>query len=183
MIDLIWRRERDGLIESHIPGLRRFARALTHGDRDRADDLVQECLMQALAGYGALRARAKIRSWLFTILHNAFLAERRRAAGRGAPVPIEEADGLLPGVAPAQEHTLAAQDLARALTQLSQEQRTVLLLVAVENLSYAETAQVVGAPVGTVMSRLSRARERLRDIIDGGGAQTSKLVAFRRLKP
>jgi RNA polymerase sigma-70 factor, ECF subfamily len=156
------------LIEAHIPGLRRFAVALLRGDRHGADDLVQDSLERALSRWHQHRLEGDLRGWLYTILYNRFLSDqhrRRRRGVHGALLDVAEAE--LPGVAGGQEWALEQRDLLRAFAVLPEEQRSVLVLVAVEDLSYEETARVLGVPIGTVMSRLSRGRERLRHLMDG----------------
>lgn len=150
------------LIIAEIPRLRRYARALT-GDSSRADDLVQDTLERALSRFSLWRP-GNLRAWLFTIMHNIFVNQIRSAAH------IDYlADDLLPDLPlrATQSDNLELRDLDRALGRLTAEQREVLLLVGLEDLSYEEAAKVVGAPVGTVMSRLSRGRERLRALLAG----------------
>ena len=136
-----------------IPRLRRYARALV-GDRSSADDLVQDTLERAWARLHLWQRGTDLRAWLFTVMHNVH-ANRARAFrahsefDEGAP----EA-----GFKPAEDGLLELRDLERALAALPVEQREVLLLVALEEMSYAETASTLGIPSGTVMSRLSRAR-------------------------
>src|SRR6516162_6141562 len=130
------------LLEAHIPGLRRYAYALLRGDRESADDLVQDSLERALS------------CW-----------HQRRALGRRSLAEILETEQ--PGVEGGQEGALVHRDLLRGFAELPEEQRAVLLLIAVEDFSYRETAQVLGVPIGTVMSRLSRGREHLRQYING----------------
>jgi RNA polymerase sigma-70 factor (ECF subfamily) len=155
------------LIEPHIPGLRRFAYALLRGDREGADDLVQDCLERALSRWHLRHAEAGLRGWLYTILYNRFRSDQRRRARRGVHNPLTEmVEATLPGVAGGQDSALEHRDLVRAFAALPEEQRAVLLLVAVEDLSYEEAARVLGVPTGTVMSRLSRARDRLRRRLD-----------------
>lgn len=155
--------EQAALIEAQIPGLRRFARALSRGDRARADDLVQDGLERALACWEGRRNEHNLRGWLYTILYNRFLSEERRRRRRGTQLHLADAgEAELPEVDGGQYAALHHRDLLRALQKLPQEQRSVLLLTAVEDLSYQEAARALGVPIGTVMSRLSRARERLR---------------------
>lgn len=150
-------------LESYIPGLRRYAWALAR-NADDADDLVQDCLERAIERLSTFRAEGEVRAWLFSILHNRFISDRRRATRR----PTVELEVAAQAGAPelevssGQEDSLMLRDLAAALDTLPVDQRSVLLLVGVENLSYEEAARVLDVPVGTVMSRLSRARERLR---------------------
>jgi RNA polymerase sigma-70 factor (ECF subfamily) len=154
------------LIEPHIPSLRRYAWALVR-DHDRADDLVQDCLERAISRWHLRRRDGSPRAWLFAILHNLFVSQLRRRARRGSEVGLESLTAV-PSIAPAQDNALAVRDVLTALALLPEEQRAVLLLVGVEDLSYDETARVLGVPIGTVMSRLSRGRGRLREILDGG---------------
>ncbi len=157
------------LIEAHIPGLRRFACALLRGDRQSADDLVQDCLERALSSWHLRRAEGDLRGWLYTILYNQFLSERHRQGRRGVrDASLEAAEAELPGVDGGQHWALEQRDLLRAFGDLPEEQRSVLLLIGVEDLSYREAARVLGVPIGTVMSRLSRGRERLRHYMNGG---------------
>jgi len=155
------------LIEAHIPGLRRFASALHHGDRERADDLVQDCLERALSRWQSRRPDGDLRGWLYTILYNRFLTDQQRQKRRGIHGELAEAvesDRLV--VKGGQEAALEHRDLLRAFAVLPEEQRSVLVLVGVEDLSYDEAARVLGVPIGTVMSRLSRGRERLRQLLN-----------------
>src|SRR6516162_5980042 len=162
-------RDQTSLIEAHIPGLRRFACALLRGDRQSADDLVQDCLERALSSWHLRRAEGDLRGWLYTILYNRFLSERHRQGRRGGPdASLEAAEAALPGVEGGQHWALEQRDLLRAFAGLPEEQRSVLLLIGVEDLSYGEAARVLGVPIGTVMSRLSRGRERLRHYMNGG---------------
>ncbi len=156
--------DRNQLIGPHIPALRRFAWALCRNGHD-ADDLVQDCLVRALDRWQMRRTDASLRAWLFAILHNGFVSVRRQS-GRRPVVPLESSL-TEPGVEGAQEHTLALRDISVALESLPDEQRAVLLLVGVEDLSYQEAALVLDVPIGTVMSRLSRGRERLRRVMAG----------------
>jgi RNA polymerase sigma-70 factor, ECF subfamily len=156
------------LIETHIPGLRRFACALLRGDRERADDLVQDCLERALSRWHLRRAEGDLRGWLYTILYNRFLSDQQRRKRRGVHDTLTEAiEAELPRITGGQDEALEHRDLIRAFAALPEEQRSVLLLVGVEDLSYHEAARVLGVPIGTVMSRLSRGRERLRRFLNG----------------
>ena len=140
-------------IEAEIPRLRRYAAALLRGRGD-ADDLVQDCLERALARWAQRHADEPLRPWLFAIMHNLFVSQRRRQAflQTWRLAPAERS-------APAeQEGRMAFRDVLRALDQLDVDQRAVLLLVGVEDFSYAEAAKILDCPVGTVMSRLCRGR-------------------------
>jgi RNA polymerase sigma-70 factor (ECF subfamily) len=150
------------LITAEIPRLRRYARALT-GDASRADDLVQDTLERALSRFSLWRP-GNLRGWLFTIMHNIFVNQIKAAAHVDYL-----ADDLLPDLPlrATQNDNLELRDLDRSLGRLSADQREVLLLVGLEDLSYEETARIIGSPIGTVMSRLSRGRERLRALLSG----------------
>jgi RNA polymerase sigma-70 factor, ECF subfamily len=173
------------LIEAHIPGLRRFACALLRGDRQGADDLVQDCLERALARWHLRRTEGNLRGWLYTILYNRFLTDKHRQRRRGAPDALMEvAEAELPGVEGGQDWALEHRDLLRAFAALPEEQRSVVLLIGVEDLSYVEAARVLGVPIGTVMSRLSRGRERLRHYMNGdaNGDRRRHNAELRRVK-
>jgi len=150
-------------LEAHIPGLRRFARSLMRGDYERADDLVQDTLERALSNWHRCRTKGDLRGWLYTILYHRFLTDRRRRNRKGViERQMESVEGELPGVEGGQDSALTHRDLLRAFAILPEEQQSVLLLIGVEDLSYEEAARVLGVPIGTIMSRLSRGRERLR---------------------
>jgi RNA polymerase sigma-70 factor (ECF subfamily) len=154
--------EMDELITAQIPRLRRYARVLT-GNSARADDLVQDCLERAWSRQHLWRPGSDLRAWLFTIMHNVHTNNLRQYRRRPALVAFDDQqDSPALTSASTADGTLALRDLAAALAALPPEQRAVLLLVTVEELSYGEVATIVGVPIGTVMSRLHRARERLR---------------------
>lgn len=155
--------DQTALIIDQIPDLRRFARALSRGDHERADDLVQDGLERALTHWQGRRVEGHLRGWLYTIVYNRFVSEERLRRRRGAQLNLSEAgETELPKVDGGQHAALHYRDFLRAFRVLPEEQRSVLLLVGVEDLSYRETARTLGVPIGTVMSRLSRARDRLR---------------------
>ena len=148
------------LIVPFIPNLRRYARALV-GDRDAADDLVQDTLERAVRKFHLWRP-GDLRAWLFSIMHNVFVNQLK---ARKIPLDIEIDDSF---AAPTPGATrMDVMDLDRALTRLAPEQREVVLLVALEDMSYADVSRALGIPMGTVMSRLSRGRERLRRAMEG----------------
>jgi RNA polymerase sigma factor (sigma-70 family) len=153
----------EDLLLPWVPRLRRYARALA-GNRDDADDLVQNTLERAWAKSGLWRGVTDMRAWLFSMMHNLHVDGVRRP--RLFTVAQDEDTPEIP-VAPTQGDRLAVLDLEAALEQLPVEQKEILLLVALEDMSYAEVAQTLGVPIGTVMSRLSRGRERLRSLMDG----------------
>jgi RNA polymerase sigma-70 factor (ECF subfamily) len=161
-------------VEPLIPALRRYARALLRNPT-AADDLVQDCLERAV-GRWHQRREGNTRSWLFTILHNLAVNQFRQSASRGRHVTIDETNEDDFGQEAVQEQTLMYRDVLDKLAKLPDDQRAVLLLVAVEDLSYAEAAKVLNIPIGTVMSRLSRARERLQQEIEGTADETSRNV-------
>ena len=145
-----------------IPRLRRYARALV-GDRATADDLVQDTLERAWAKLHLYRRGTDLRAWLFTVMHNVHV--NRVRAWRST----DTLDDEMPELAqrPPQGDALLVRDLDRAIARLPAEQRAVLLLVTLEEMSYDEVARTLGIPIGTVMSRLSRAREKLRAMMLG----------------
>jgi RNA polymerase sigma-70 factor (ECF subfamily) len=162
----------------HIPDLRRYARSLT-GDAWAADDLVQDTLERACQRWQLWAAGSDLRAWLFTLMHNLFVDGARRAMRQaGQHVDLDDVASDLAGPAETPEHAL---DLQRCLLRLPPEQREVLLLVTLQDLRYEDVARITGVPLGTVMSRLSRARSRLRELMEGApGAARSP--ALRRLK-
>jgi RNA polymerase sigma-70 factor (ECF subfamily) len=165
----------------HIPGLRRYARTLT-GDAWAADDLVQDTLERACARWRLWLAGSDLRAWLFTLMHNLFISQVRlaqRRTGAGQTVDLDEVAHTLQASASAPGLQL---DLQRCLLRLPLDQRAVLLLVCVEEMTYAEVARVTGVPVGTVMSRLSRARERMRELLDEPADARHSAPLLRRLK-
>lgn len=156
-------------VEASIPALRRYARALTR-NTDVADDLVQDTLVRALRSEHLFHG-GDIRAWLYTILTNLNRNRLRTLARRPTLIAIEDDDapegaGLETG----------QRDIARALAALAEEQRVVLLLVVLEGLTYREVADVQGIPIGTVMSRLARARAQIKAHLDG------ERPALRRVK-
>lgn len=157
----------------HIPRLRRYARALT-GERSRADDLVQDTLERALIKLHLWRPGSDMRAWLFTLMHNVFINQLRAQSARLTVELDDEAAQV--AVRPTQTDGLEVRDLQAALLRLPEEQREVLLLVGLDQMTYEETAGVLEIPVGTVMSRLSRARERLRGLLAGGAMPTALKV-------
>ena len=156
--------EAERLVEL-IPRLRRYARALV-GDRASADDLVQDTLERAWAKLHLYRRGTDLRAWLFTVMHNVHVNKVR--ATRATDTLEDELPELAQRAS--QGDALLVRDLDRAIARLPTEQRAVLLLVTLEEMSYEEVARAIGIPIGTVMSRLSRAREKLRMMMLGQGA-------------
>ena len=147
-------------IAAMTPRLRRYAAALTGSTAD-AQDLVQDCLEHALAARDSLREAGRLYPWLLAILHNLHVSAHRKRARRGWEEPVDRfADSLALSQPPADRD--GVRDLLRAMAHLSEEHRQILLLSALEGLRYAEVAEALNIPLGTVMSRLARARERLR---------------------
>jgi len=163
----------DQLFSTHIPRLRRYARALT-GDRFWADDLVQESLARGWEKRAQWQTGSDLRAWLFAILHNLYVNDVRRRIRRPDALSIDAIEFEFP-VAGSAETRLELRDLENALRQLPDEQRIVVLLVALEDLSYGQVSSVLGIPIGTVMSRLSRGRERLRALMGGSPPQLRRV--------
>lgn len=155
-------------VEAMIPALRRYARALAR-DADIADDLVQDTLVRALRSE-RLFLGGDLRSWLYTILTNLNKNRRRSLVRRPQFMP------LLDNNADASGTEAEGRDIARALATLVEEQRAVLLLVVLEGMSYREVADIQGVPIGTVMSRLARARAHVKAALE------AERPALRRVK-
>lgn len=151
-----------------IPRLRRYARVLT-GEASRADDLVQDTLARAWEKRALWQAGTDLRAWLFTVMHNLFVNQRALARRDAANIPLDAMSA--PGeawqlaVRPSQQAHVELHEVLAQLNALPDDQREVLILAAVEEMKYGEIAQVLDIPIGTVMSRLSRAREKLRRIV------------------
>ena len=160
-----------------LPRLRRYARALVN-NRDDADDLVQDTLERAWAKAGLWQGVSDMRAWLFSIMHNLHVDGVRRP--KLHTVTMDD-DTLEVPVAATQGERLAVLDLQAALDLLPVEQKEILLLVALEDMAYADVAQALGIPIGTVMSRLSRGRERLRGLMEGreGRAEPARLKVVK----
>jgi RNA polymerase sigma-70 factor (ECF subfamily) len=171
-------------IEPMIPALRRYARALLR-DPELADDLVQDCLERVIRRWSQRRESEEPRQWAFAILHNLAIDSMRRRSRRGVHLAIDDVNENEMAVPGRQEDGLRHADLIRALEALPPDQRSVILLVSVENMTYAEAAKMLEIPLGTVMSRLSRGRERLQKALDGElstPVRAAGAPALRRLK-
>ena len=164
----------DEQLRELIPRLRRFALSLTR-HASNADDLVQNCLERALGSVADKRPDGDLRAWLFTILYRQFVDNHRRS--RRYARMLEFFTGR-DDTQPSTERTVLAQSTLEAFEQLNPEQRALLLWVSVEGLSYKEVAEILDVPIGTVMSRLSRARNALRQLSEG----EINRPALRRLK-
>ena len=146
-------------IEAVIPALRRYARALTR-DTETADDIVQDTLVRALRSEHLFHG-GDVRAWLYTILTNLNRNRLRTLSRRPVLTPIKDGDATTGGP------EAGSRDIARALDELAEEPRAALLLVVLEGLTYREVAEVQGVPIGTVMSRLARARMQIKSYLDG----------------
>jgi RNA polymerase sigma-70 factor (ECF subfamily) len=169
------------LVEPLIPALRRYARSLL-GDRAAADDLLQDCLERAITRWHQRRSDGDAKTWLFTILHNLAINRLRQQVRRGRPVDLDAVDESAVALPPTQEDGLRHRDVVKALETLPEEQRSVLLLISVEDLSYAEAAKILDIPVGTVMSRLSRARDKLSRAMAADAVVPAARPTLRRVK-
>ncbi|MBK1667526.1 hypothetical protein CKO28_05710 [Rhodovibrio sodomensis] len=147
-------------IEEHIPALRRYARALVR-DSDRADDLVQDCLERGISRFAQFQPGTNLRTWLFTILHNLHCDTLRRQSRRGVHVPIDDWMEIAQTSAE-QPRAMHLRDFRRAFRGLQESDQQILLLIGVEGFTYEEAAEVLDVAVGTVKSRLFRARDRLK---------------------
>jgi RNA polymerase sigma-70 factor (ECF subfamily) len=162
-------------IVEHIPRLRRYARALMRGDTLAADDLVQDCLERALSRFSSWKRGSDLRAWLFTIMHNVYVNQVRRSSSGPRFVELPEQEP--PGQASTQaESAVNLDNLQRSLEYLSPDQREILMLITVEGLRYKEVASILDIPEGTVMSRLSRARQQLRTLLAQGHSPSIRRV-------
>jgi RNA polymerase sigma-70 factor (ECF subfamily) len=155
-------------VQAAIPALRRYARALTR-DVETADDLVQDTLVRALRSEHLFHG-GDTRAWLYTILTNLNRNRLRSLSRRPVLTPIKDSDASTAGP------DSGGRDITRALDDLAEDQRSALLLVVLEGLTYREVAEVQGVPIGTVMSRLARARAQIKAYLDG------ERPALRRVK-
>jgi len=154
------------LIAAEIPRLRRYARALLR-DKDGADDLVQDTVLRALQKSDLYQRGTNLRAWLFTMMHNQYVNSVRRSVRSGKWIRMEAVVLASPAT---QFTSLELRDLEGAIARLAPEQRETLLLIGLEGMKYEEVAQICDVPIGTVRSRLSRAREELRRTMQGPGA-------------
>lgn len=166
---------KDQLIES-IPALRAYARSLT-GSADRADDLVQEALTKAWAARASFQAGTFFRAWIFTILRNTLFSQRRRNDPLAQSLPEDQAYHIAAVTSP--ESSLHVDDFRRALSQISADQREALTLVIGGGLSYEEAARVMNCAVGTIKSRVARARRDMERMIEEGTLPPRRRVTSR----
>lgn len=166
------------MVSEHIPNLRRYAKVLVR-DSIHAEDLVQDCLERAISREHLWRQGTNLRAWLFTILHNLYINQYLRHGSVATLVPLldEHASVSCPA---RQMHNLTLKDLARALDDLPEQEQQVVLMVGLEGMQYEDAATALGVPMGTVKSRLSRARRRLRKLMDG---EARRPVPPRRPRP
>ena len=150
-----------------VPNLRAFARSLS-GNADHADDLVQETLVKAWKHRSSFAPGSNLKAWLFTILRNAFLSERRKRK-----LEVEDKDGVFAGRMSVHGEQLGHMDMVdfiKALNTLPPDQKEALLLIGAEGFSYEEAALMCGCAVGTIKSRVNRARVRLAEVLNVNGA-------------
>lgn len=163
------------LVEEQIPRLRRYARALTR-QVDRADDLLQDTLLRAISKADLWQPGTNIRAWLFRVMHNQYINDVRRNIREGTVITIDNVSSPLAAITdPSASRQL--RELDRAMAMLAHEQREAVLLIGLEGLAYQQAAEILGIPIGTVRSRLSRARSRLRDLL---GMASDREIGHRR---
>lgn len=156
------------MVVGHIPNLRRYARVLVR-DTVHAEDLVQDCLERAISREHLWRQGTNLRAWLFTILHNLYINQYLRHGSVSTMVPLLDEHTHLSCPA-RQYHSVTLKDLARAFDHLPEQEQQVVLMVGLDGMQYEDAAAALGVPMGTVKSRLSRARRRLRRLLDGDPA-------------
>jgi len=154
-----------------LPHLRAFARSLTRR-REQADDLVNDAVVRALSAAEQFQPGTNFKAWMFTILRNLFYNEGRK---NRSTVSLDEAESLMPSVLPSQHAALEFCDFRRAFWQLSDDHREVLILVGASGLSYEEAAEVCGCAIGTIKSRVSRARSELLHLLTGDNLKSARI--------
>ena len=157
--------DRKAAILAEMPRLRRYARALLR-DSDAADDLVQDCLERALLRLDNWQTGESPRRWLFTIMHHLFVDQMRKARRRSEVVMLTLDDSEALSSPALQAESVASREIVDALQAVSPDRRAALLMVGIEGFSYAEAANILGIPAGTLMSRIARGREELRGLLD-----------------
>jgi RNA polymerase sigma-70 factor (ECF subfamily) len=165
----------------HIQGLRRYALALVRNPAE-ADDLVQECLVRALARPASSSPIRDLQAYLFTILHNVRADQLRQHAKRSGPLVLEQLSAASTSP-PRQDLHLECRDMVEALGRLPESQRQAILLIGVGGLPYEDAAEILDVPVGTIMSRLSRGRDSLRRMMAGEAPLTRRRVSLARVSP
>ena len=176
--DVIFKRE----MMSCLANLRAFAISLA-GNRDLADDLIQETLLKAWAARERFKIGSNMQAWLITIYRNEFYSLKRKRKRE-----VEDGDGIIAGklsINPSQDHHLALHDFQEAVSQLAEEQREALLLVGASGFSYEEAAEICGCRAGTIKSRVSRARQQLRELMpeEVSGRNSTEEYAPAQLTP
>ena len=164
--------EKQRAILDEIPRLRRYARSLLR-DRDSADDLVQDCLERALLRLDNWQTGESPRKWLFTIMHHLFIDQMRKANRRGGASMLPLEAGEVQAAPAEQVGNVAAREIIDALQAISPDRRAALTMVAIEGFSYAEAAEILGVPAGTLMSRIARGREELRGLLEDAARRSS----------
>ena len=161
-------------LELHLASLRRYARSLL-GTRADADDLVQDCLERAISKADRFQPGTNLRAWLFRIMHNLYIDKVRSQESRIERCAIEDVERVLSY--PADQHiTVEVRNVLEAVDELPPDQRSVLMMVALEGMKYVEVAEILGVPLGTVMSRLTRAREAVRAKLGEGRKEPLRRV-------
>jgi RNA polymerase sigma-70 factor, ECF subfamily len=160
---------------AQIPHLRRFARALS-GDAALADDLVQDCVERALLKQHLYDASRPLKAWLYAILRNIHISQWRRSAQLGVMKPLDDMEEFEGSVEPAQDQNMSVALIGDALDLLPAQQREVLVMISLEELSYKEAAEIIGVPIGTIMSRLSRARSTMHNLLEKRGITVLRVV-------
>ncbi len=166
----------------HIPALRRYARLLT-GDAAKADDLVQDTLERACLKWSLWQPGSALKSWLLSLMHNLYQNQRRDWRHDDQHMPLDDVADMAQAAAQDGDGGIGERlDLQQALAHLSPVSREVLLLIAVEEYTYAETAKMLSIPIGTVMSRLHRARQQLRSLMQApaNNNQVTPLLLVKR---
>ncbi len=158
-----------------LPYLRRFARGLC-GDASLADDLVQDCVERALTKSHLYDPARPLRAWLYAVLRNIFVSNWRRNAKFVGAKTVDDLVGFEGSVAPEQDSNFSVAVITEALDTLPTQQREVLVLISLEEMSYKDASEIIGVPIGTIMSRLSRARAHLENILEKRGTTVLRRV-------
>jgi RNA polymerase sigma-70 factor, ECF subfamily len=160
---------------TELPYLRRFARGLC-GDVSLADDLVQDCLERALTKSHLYDPARPLRAWLYAVLRNIYVSNWRRNAKHISAKELDDLQGFEGSVQPEQDSNFSVALITDALDTLPTQQREVLILISLEEMSYQQASEIVGVPIGTIMSRLSRARTHLQNILEERGTPVLRRV-------
>jgi RNA polymerase sigma-70 factor, ECF subfamily len=160
---------------AELPYLRRFARALS-GDASLADDLVQDCVERALTKSHLYDPARPLRAWLYAVLRNIFISHWRQNSKFTGVKNIDDLVGFEGSVEPEQEMNFSIALISEALDTLHTQQREVLVLISLEEMSYKEASEIIGVPIGTIMSRLSRARAHMQNMLEERGTTVLRRV-------